>query len=154
FLSHQGGEDLALVYLQLAHYLVPDQPLVLLSLADLYELVKRPQLAIKIYQRGPEDSPLRRNADIQLAPNLGALDRTDEEKKYLEKLIAERPTDMDAITVLGNIQRGRKEFAGCAETYSKAIHTLVTVDKPNWLIFYFRGICYERSKDWDKAEAD
>ena len=26
--------------------------------------------------------------------------------------------------------------------------------KPNWLIFYFRGICYERSKQWTKAETD
>jgi tetratricopeptide (TPR) repeat protein len=154
FLSHQGGEDLALVYLQLAHYLVPDQPLILLSLADLYELVKKPQLAIKIYQRVPEDSPLRRNADIQLATNLDALDRTDEAKKYLEKLIAERPTDVEAIMALANIQRGRKEFSACADTYSKAIDILGTIEKSNWLIFYFRGICYERAKEWNKAEVD
>ena len=24
----------------------------------------------------------------------------------------------------------------------------------NWTLFYFRGICYERSKQWPKAEAD
>ena len=27
-------------------------------------------------------------------------------------------------------------------------------DKSNWTVFYFRGICYERSKQWPKAEAD
>ena len=27
-------------------------------------------------------------------------------------------------------------------------------EKSNWVIFYFRGICYERSKQWPKAEAD
>ena len=37
-LTRRGGEDLALVYLQLALYLVPNHPLALLSLADLYEI--------------------------------------------------------------------------------------------------------------------
>src|SRR6202142_3198389 len=36
-LTRRGGEDLALVYLQLALYLAPSHPLALLSLADLYE---------------------------------------------------------------------------------------------------------------------
>ena len=27
-------------------------------------------------------------------------------------------------------------------------------EKANWLVFYFRGICYERSQQWAKAEAD
>ncbi len=37
-LTRRGGEDLALVYLQLALYLQPTHPLALLSLADLYEI--------------------------------------------------------------------------------------------------------------------
>ena len=41
-LTRRGGEDLALVYLQLALYLQPNHPLALLSLADLYESVKKP----------------------------------------------------------------------------------------------------------------
>ena len=65
-LGRRGGEDLGLVYLQLALYLVPQHPLALLSLADLYEALKKPELAIKIYERVPADSPLQRNAEIQL----------------------------------------------------------------------------------------
>src|SRR5580692_7600655 len=38
-LTRRGGEDLALVYLQLALYLAPNHPLAVLSLADLYESV-------------------------------------------------------------------------------------------------------------------
>ena len=88
-LGRRGGEDLGLVYLQLALYLAPNQPLALLSLADLYEQVKNPQLAIKIYERVPANSPLRRNAEIQLAINLDTLERTDEAKQRLNKLIAD-----------------------------------------------------------------
>jgi len=153
-LGRQGGEDLALAYLQLAIYLSPHHPLALMSLADLYESIKKPALALKVYQRVPADSPLKRNSDIQMATNLDALDRTDEAKKTLEKLIAERPGDLEAIMALGNILRVRKDFAECADAYSKGIDPLKNPQKANWLIFYFRGICLERSKQWASAEAD
>jgi tetratricopeptide (TPR) repeat protein len=153
-LGRQGGEDLAMVYLQLALYLTPHQPLALLSLADLYEQLKKPEFAIKVYERVPQASPLRRNAEIQLAINLDALERTDEARAHLDKLIVQRPADLEAITALGNIMRGRKLFAECAEVYGKGIAQIAKPEKPNWLIFYFRGICYERSKQWPKAEVD
>jgi tetratricopeptide (TPR) repeat protein len=153
-IGRRGGEDLALIYLQLALYLEPNHPMALLSLADLYETLKKPELAIKIYDRVPPTSPLSRNAAIQLAADLDALDRTDEAKKQLDDLIAKRPKDTEAIIELGNIERARKDFAACADTYSKAIDTVPSPDKSNWVMFYFRGICYERSHQWPKAEAD
>jgi tetratricopeptide (TPR) repeat protein len=153
-LGRRGGEDLGLVYLQLALYLAPNQPLALLSLADLYEQVKNPQLAIKVYERVPNNSPLRRNAEIQMAVNLDTIDRTDEAKQRLQKLTVEHPGDIDAIMALGNILRGRKVFAECADIYSKGIATIAKPEKPHWLIFYFRGICNERAKKWEQAEAD
>ncbi|MGE3148679.1 MAG: tetratricopeptide repeat protein [Pseudorhodoplanes sp.] len=153
-LGRRGGEDLGLVYLQLALYLAPHHPLALLSLADLYEAVKKPQLAIKIYEQVPAKSPLKRNAEIQLALNLDGVDKTDEAKQKLEKLIAENPKDSEAIMALGNIQRSRKQFAECADVYSKGIDLIANPEKANWTIFYFRGICYERSKQWPRAEED
>jgi Flp pilus assembly protein TadD len=153
-LGRRGGEDLGLVYLQLALYLVPNHPLALLSLADLYEQIKNPQLAIKVYERVPANSPLKRNAEIQLAVDLDTIDGTEEAKTRLQKLIAEHPDDIDAIMALGNILRGRKLFGECGEVYSKGIATIANPQKPNWLIFYFRGICNERAKKWEQAEAD
>jgi len=153
-IGRRGGEDLALVYLQLALYLDPSHAMALLSLGDLYEHLKKPNLAIKAYERVPASSPLSRNAGIQLAVDLDSLDRTAEAKKRLEHVIAEHPKDTEAIVELGNIQRGRKEFADCAETYGKAIDTVPNPEKSNWVMFYFRGICYERSHQWPAAEAD
>ena len=63
-IGRRGGEDLALIYLQLALYLQPSHAMALLSLADLYETLKKPDLAIKAYERIPSTSPLlpqRRN---------------------------------------------------------------------------------------------
>jgi len=153
-LGRRGGEDLGLVYLQLSLYLTPSHPLALLSLADLYESLKKPDLAIKIYERIPANSPLHRNAAIQMAANLDTLDRADEAEKHLQALIKQRPADLEAIMALGNVLRGHKKFAECADVYSKGVDTLKNPEKANWVIFYFRGICYERSKQWPKAEAD
>jgi tetratricopeptide (TPR) repeat protein len=154
-LTRRGGEDLALVYLQLALYLQPNHPLALLSLADLYESVKKPQMAIKVYERMPASSPLKRNAQIQLATNLDAADRSDEAIKILKEVTSDQPKDIEAILALGNIERGRKKFGDCATTYSQAIDALPAGgDKNAWVTYYYRGICEERSKQWNKAEAD
>ena len=153
-IGRRGGEDLALIYLQLALYLEPSHPMALLSLGDLYEDLKKPDLAIKAYERIPASSPLARNAQIQMAVDLDALDRTDEAKRLLEGVIAEHPKDTEAIIELGNVQRARKDFADCADTYGKAIDTVPNPEKSNWVMFYFRGICYERSHQWPAAEAD
>src|ERR1700676_4388360 len=153
-LTRRGGEHLALVYLQLALYLAPNHPLALLSLADLYESVKKPQMAIKVYERMPASSPLKRNAQIQLATNLDAADRSDEAIKILKSVTAEDSKDIEAIMALGNIERGRKKFADYGDPYSKGIDGRPDAnDKNNWVYYYYRGICQERAKQWNKAEA-
>ena len=153
-LTRRGGEDLALVYLQLALYLNPNHSLALLSLADLYESVKKPAMAIKVYERVPANSPLKRNAQIQLATDLDAVDRTDEGIKILQGVVADDPKDLEAIMALGNIERARKKFTDCGDTYTKGIEAQAGSEKPNWVFYYFRGICFERSKQWAKAEVD
>jgi tetratricopeptide (TPR) repeat protein len=154
-LTRRGGEDLALVYLQLSLYLAPHHSLALLSLADLYESVKKPAMAIKVYERMPATSVLKRNAQIQLATNLDAADRSEEAIKILKNVTAEDPKDIEAIMALGNIERGRKKFADCAQTYSRGMASMPDPnEKNNWVYYYYRGICEERSKQWNKAEAD
>jgi tetratricopeptide (TPR) repeat protein len=154
-LTRRGGEDLALVYLQLALYLAPHHSLALLSLADLYESVKKPQMAIKIYERVPASSPLKRNAQIQQATDLDASERSEEAIRILKGVVGQDPKDLEALMALGNIERGRKKFADCAETYTQGINALPsTNEKGNWVYYYFRGICEERSKQWSKAEKD
>jgi Flp pilus assembly protein TadD len=89
-----------------------------------------------------------------MATDLDAIERTGEAEKQLENLVKEYPNDLEAIMALGNVLRGHKKFAECADVYSKGVDTLGKPEKANWVLFYFRGICYERSHQWPKAEAD
>lgn len=153
-LGRQGGEDLALVYLQLALWLEPSHPLAALTLADLYEQMKQPQKAIAVYEKVPANSPLKRNAEVQLAINLDQVGKFDEASKHLTALVDKDAKDTDALVALGGLQRGHKLFAECGVTYGKVIDQLKDPQRKDWTLFYFRGICNERSKNWAAAEAD
>jgi Flp pilus assembly protein TadD len=112
-------------------------------------------MAIKVYERVPANSPLKRNAQIQLATDLDSVDRSDEAIKILKAVAAEDPKDVEAVMALGNIERSRKKFADCVQTYSQGLNGLPAPnEKNNWVYYYYRGICEERSKQWSKAEAD
>ncbi|MEI8144384.1 MAG: tetratricopeptide repeat protein [Alphaproteobacteria bacterium] len=153
-LSRQGGEDLSLIYLQLARYLDSEHELAILSLADLYEHLKLPTRAIDVYDEMPETSALYRNAQVQRALNLDQVDRTDEARKVLNDLLEQKPNDIEVLQALGNILRARKIFGESVDVYSRAIALIPNPEPQHWIYFYFRGIAYERTKRWALGEAD
>jgi tetratricopeptide (TPR) repeat protein len=148
------GEEVGLVYLQLALYLAPNHALAITSLADIYEGMRKPELAIKTYERVSSASPLSHNARIQRALNLDQIERSDEAIADLERIVESNASDREAVMALGNILRARKKFSECANVYTKAIDGIGKAQKTDWVVYYFRGICFERSKQWPKAEID
>lgn len=153
-LGRQGGEDLALVYLQLGRWLDPSHPLIDITLADLFESMKRHEDAIALYERVPASSPFKVNAEVQRALNLDAVDKFDEARAALEKVVAANPKDMRALMALGDVLRSNEKYPEAAAVYDKAISQLQSPSANDWMLFYFRGTCYERSKEWAKSEAD
>jgi tetratricopeptide (TPR) repeat protein len=152
--NRQGDELAAMLYLRLALWLEPNNGLAVITLADVYDRLKQPERANDTYDLVAQGSPLRRSADLQIALNLEVLERKDEAIQKLEKVIAEDPKDIDALNALGNIYRARKDFANAATTYTKALDAIGTPDAGYWSLYYFRGIAFERTKQWPKAEAD
>jgi len=152
--SRDGLEDLGAVYLQLALYLEPAHPLATFALAELFEDMGQRQRAVEIFDKITRDSPLWRFAQIEAALNLEALDKTQEALQRLELLLEADPTNLEAVTALGNVLRARERFAEAAEAYSRGVALLAKPERRHWSLFYYRGIAYERSKQWAKAEAD
>ena len=148
------GMELPAAYLQLALHLEPGNDLTLMALGDLLLMSEHCADAIDVYARIADSSRLRRNADIQAGICLDALDRTDEAAKLINRVIDAAPSDLEAVTALGNIYRGRDRFPEAAEVYSRGIATIARPSQADWRIFYFRGVALERSKRWKEAEAD
>lgn len=149
-----GGELPSLIYLRLSQYLRPSDDLAAIMLANLLDRLKQGDQAIAAYRSVPETSPLRGDAEIQVALVLDGLGKGDEARQMLARIVAERPGDIDALSALAGLQRMDKKYAEAAESYSKAIAAVGIPRSENWPLFYFRGICYERDKKWPKAEAD
>jgi tetratricopeptide (TPR) repeat protein len=153
--TRQGDELAALIYLRLALILRPDHDLAAVTVATLFEDMKQGEASIRAYQLVPASSPMRESSEIQVALELDAIGRTDEAMKRLQALVAAHPQEPEAWSSLGSLQRSAKNFDAAAQSYDKAIELLVgTPDRSYWTLFYFRGICFERSKQWPKAEAD
>ena len=152
--GRQGDELAAMIYLRLSLFLEPDNGLALVTLADVYERLKQNEQAIDAYDSVSEKSPLRVNADIQIGLLLETMDKKDEATKLLTDLVKEHPNDAEAQTALGNLLRSRKDFTGAIDAYTKAIALSKGPEKALWSLYYYRGIAYERAKNWPPAEAD
>jgi tetratricopeptide (TPR) repeat protein len=152
--SRQGDELLALIYLRLSLYLRPSSDVTAVTLANLFERLKQSEQAISAYQQVPATSPLRGDADIQGALLLDSIGKTDEATRRLTEIAAARPDDVEALSALAGLQRSAKKYAEAAATYDHAVAAVGVPQRDNWILFYFRGICFERDKQWPKAEAD
>ena len=152
--SRQGDELPALIYLRLSLYLRPANDVTAITLANLFEQMKRGEQAIAAYQLVPLTSPLREDADIQIALVLDSLGKTDQAMQRLTEIAATRPHDIDVLSSLAGLQRAAKKYDEAAATYGQAITAVGIPQRDNWTLFYFRGICFERDKQWPKAEDD
>ncbi|HXZ16168.1 MAG TPA: tetratricopeptide repeat protein, partial [Roseiarcus sp.] len=150
----QDDEMPALVYLRLSLYLRPGDDLTSVSLANLFEQMKKDDVAIAAYESVPAGSPLHEDAEIQAALVLDNDGRSEEAIKRLEALVEANPHDAEALSALAGVQRSAKKYKEAAAAYDKAIAAVGIPARDNWTLFYFRGICYERAKEWPKAEED
>lgn len=74
--------------------------------------------------------------------------------RQLGNIVAVNPNDLEALSVLGDLQRSAKKYAEAAETYTRALAVSGGEKPSDWRFYYVRGISYERSKQWPKAEED
>ncbi|WP_075217038.1 tetratricopeptide repeat protein [Mongoliimonas terrestris] len=153
-IARNDTDEFAAIYLQLALHLDPSADLARISLAEIFERAKQFEQAIAVLSEISPRSPLKRNAEIQVGFDYNALDKVDEARAHLSKLVEDDPSDLEAVTALGNVLRVRKMFAEAADAYTSGIDSLKTPLPQHWSLYYYRGIAYERTNQWDKAEAD
>ncbi len=148
------GAELPAAYLRLAGYLDPDAHLVTMALGDVFQAVRRCEDAIDIYATVPVGDPMRRNADIQTGNCSIQLEKFDEAISTLKSVVDANPLDIEAGVELGNVYRYDSKFELASEAYTNAMNAMENKDDIDWRLYYFRGIAYERSKQWPLAEAD
>jgi len=141
-------------FARMAVYLRPGFDAALMVLANTMEREDAYEAAVRVLEQVPADSVYSWEARMQTALNLSNLEKMDEAVTLLRAMAAERPASTEALTTLGNVLRRNDQFAEAAEAYSRAIDRIETVQPGNWTLLYARGTTYERSDQWEKAEAD
>jgi tetratricopeptide (TPR) repeat protein len=153
-LAGEGGLDMGIIFLQFALYLEPDSPLAYAALAEAYDSAKKYELEMEALDRIKPDSPLWLNVQIQKSFALNSLEQIDDAKALLEGLIQKDPKDVRPLDALGNILRAHERYDEARDYYTRALALIPKPTKDNWTLFYSRGVCNERMKDWPAAEAD
>ncbi|RMD91692.1 MAG: tetratricopeptide repeat protein [Alphaproteobacteria bacterium] len=153
-LDGQANDAYTLMYSRMAEYLRPDHVAAILLSAGLLERMGRHALAIETYERIPEDNPAYTAAAIGRAEALKASGKLEEAISVLRELAARVPDDPAVHVALGDMLRGEERYAEAAEAYSAAIALYDAPERSQWVVYFARGICHERSGAWEKAEAD
>ena len=107
-----------------------------------------------IYDGVPINSALKPTAVVRIAQNLDTMGDREEALRRLGNIVATRPDDLDAVSVLGDLLRYDEQYIEAAEAYTKALNLTGGESPADWRFYYVRGIAYERAKEWPKAEAD
>ncbi|GLQ10751.1 hypothetical protein GCM10007913_26830 [Devosia yakushimensis] len=153
-LSRDGSLDLALVFLRMGLYLDPSADVISLALGQLLDTAGQHDAANRIYEAVPATSVMKSTAVVRVAQNLDAIGNRAEALRRLGNIVATRPDDLDAVSVLGDLLRYDEQYVPAAEAYSKALELTGGENASDWRFYYVRGIAYERAKQWPKAEAD
>ncbi|MSO64433.1 MAG: tetratricopeptide repeat protein [Alphaproteobacteria bacterium] len=150
----QQARETAVTYLNMALHLRPDFDVARTVLATIHESELRWDEANQAYAAIKRDSVLGWNARIRMAVNLTRIEKTEEGIAQLRSLGEERTDRTDALVTLGEILRGQQRWDEATGAYDRAIARLTSVTENEWTMFYSRGISLERSKKWERAEAD
>jgi tetratricopeptide (TPR) repeat protein len=153
-LSRDGSLDLALVFLRMGLYLDPSADVIALAVGQLLDSAGQHEAASTIYEAVPATSPMKPTAVVRVAQNLDAKGDRSEALRRLNNIVASRPGDLDAVSVLGDLLRYDDQYSKAAEAYTKALELTGGESPADWRFYYVRGIAYERDKQWPKAEAD
>ena len=153
-LSQQNAQETALIFSRMGLHIRRDFPVMQILLGSLLQSNGQLQAANKVLLGINPSSPFSWPARLSAAENLDELEQTDEAAETLNKMANEEPKLASPLVRLGDILRKRERFAEARQAYDKAFKRIDKLQPHHWSLLYARGIVLERTKQWNKAEAD
>ena len=103
------------------------------------------------YLKIPEESEYFIDAQRNIAFNYSREKIFDDVENKIKLIVQKNNDDYEIKKILADFCRIEKKFDLAIKIYSDLI-----LQNPNdlWYTYYLRGICYEQSDNWEKAESD
>jgi tetratricopeptide (TPR) repeat protein len=152
--SQQTGE-FAMVMSRLALDVKPDAATARLMSADIQAGAKHYDIALAMLdQAAVLDDPIAPIVRLRHATVLQQMGRTDEAIRAMERIGRDYPDSSLPDEELGDLLRQKQQFAAAINAYDRVIARIRQPAQSDWIVFYSRGIAYERTGQWVRAEAD
>ena len=103
------------------------------------------------YQKIPKQSEYFTDAQRNIAFNYSRENGFDDIENKIKLIIANNNEDYEINKILADFYRIEKKFDLAIKLYSELIQKN---SNDLWYMLYLRGICYEQSDNWEKAEVD
>lgn len=153
-LHNESLNEEALIYIQQVVYLNPDFTAAKLMRGTIYEDLGQYEAAIAAYDSLPQGTTYYQKGQLRKAYTLNTMGESGKALKLLDSVADVMPTNYQVQLTRGDILMRMKRFDDAAEAYGLALKHVETASDEHWPIYYARGISYERSGQWQQAEAD
>ena len=119
--------------------------------AQLLQMIDDYFFAEATYLKIPEESDYFIDAQRNIAFNYSKENGFIDVETKIKLILSKNNEDYEVKKILADFYRIEKKFDLAIKIYSELIEK-----KPNdlWYTLYLRGICYEQSDNWEKAELD
>jgi tetratricopeptide (TPR) repeat protein len=153
-LNGEADPVYTLIHLRIAGYLRPDHTDALLLTADVLAELGQYELAAQTYASFPPENPAYVTAEIGRAGALRSQGRADAAIEALQALARTHGNIRRVHFALGDLLRSEERFDEAEVAYTVAIDLAREAGNEDWVLYFYRGISHEQSKDWAPAEAD
>ncbi len=153
-LGSENTDVNTLAYARVAEYLAPKDADAVLLVASILEGQGQHALASIEFDKIGSDDPAYLQAELGRAGALVASGQTDAAIEVLRRLAKDHPDRIEVWNTLGDTLRREERFDEAAKAYDEAIARINGEPKVYWSLYFARGICKERAKNWTGAEVD
>ena len=153
-LKNKIEHNQVLLLSRIAEYLRPEYPTIVLQVANVLENLQQYDLALDSYSSVNPKNPNYLLAELGRAKNLALLNRESESIEVLKSLSKSHYDNVVVHSSLGNMLRETDRDIEALEAYSTAINLANLRNQPRWPIYFYRGILYEKQKNFVKMESD
>jgi tetratricopeptide (TPR) repeat protein len=152
--SMQESGEFSMLLLRLALDLRPDFTAARLLAAEVLESGHHLGNALQMLTPVAADDPLIAVVRLQRAELTDQLGHSEDALHELQRISRDSPESPVPLMREGDLLRNKQRYAEGIVAYDRAIERMKPPGAVAWLAYYDRGICYERSHQWSKAEAD
>ena len=153
-LYSQRMYDLSIAYCYLSLYLNKNNFINYYLLSQNFIMLQKAEKAISVLQNIPLNSYLGWNSFLKIVDINLNLNNYSEAENFILQLKKYSSNRVDVNYKLGEIYHNKKDYDKAIKAFNEAISLLKISSEENWYLYYSRGMSYERSNQWEKAEKD